>query len=126
MKIGVTRETVDFKFGQTLPKGTLVVVEEKHPVHYVVHRPTNDVLNFLIYKKDVVLLNKEILRHIVEFIKARHVNVISESIKHQRRLKALLKDNFSMVLMAYGDPDGNHYQDYPVVIKKWEEVLASC
>lgn len=70
-----------------------------------------------------MILTKEIITHILEFIKARHVHVISMSIRHQRWLKLHLKGQFTTVLMKHGDPDGNHYANYAAVIEAWQAEL---
>ena len=63
-------------------------------------------------------LSAEIIGHVLEFIRARHIGLVEEAGQHQMWLKHKLRKEYSAVLMKYGDPDHDGYLN---VMNKWQE-----
>ena len=70
-------------------------------------------------------LTAEIIGHVLEFIRARHLGNIVEAGQHQMWLKSKLRKNYSAVLLKNGDPDHDNYME---VMMKWfaEERAAAA
>ena len=63
-------------------------------------------------------LTAEIIGHVLEFIRNRHVGDMEDAGNHQMWLKSKLRKNYSAVLLKHGDPDRDGYME---VLNKWFE-----
>ncbi len=66
-------------------------------------------------------LTAQIIGHVLEFIRARHIGAMQESLKHQLWLKKRLRREFVPVLLKNGDPDRDGYME---VMQKWFQEEA--
>lgn len=61
-------------------------------------------------------LTAEIVGHVLEFIKNRHVGNVEVAGNHQMWLKSKLRKKYTNVLLKHGDPDRDGYLE---VMGEW-------